>query len=563
MSKTVIPSILKRKISGAPSWAWLLGLVPWVWVIPMNQRFWDDWMFVTPKDFDWHLRYWLTEGAKHYLDPFVMPAIYGVGLWFIHGLTLVCTCVMAWYFSKVFQKLCWFPQESLAWFGPLFMVIPVNHARLSGATFEYTASLALASAAWFLLLNHRGILAHLSAGLLLALAVGVPSTAVLFPFIFVSTVLVHSRTEAKRLAPREFFRYSYVLVIPLAYSVIYSRLLNSSAKYRVSLGGIKAFLLGFLGILALVVIVLAIVLLQTRRISQPIWAATLALLTCYVCLLPYLAVGINPLASFLPWRLGDEALNGLATRTLTSFVILSLIVLLLEWIQLARTNGGSQESHWLALVLFAGLCLVVITFGPRDWESRHWLVAWPLIVVVVLLLVTVVAPKSQQVLAQKVFLVALLATSLISSEYYVDSLKQKSLVGAVRRELLPLAANNQIMTDPLIVIVEGTPTSRNLDARARFYRSHEWWGIVTIGLASERINLWVLERDDLAQGDETGCAQPYSAVKLFPRVNTSKWEALAQGSVDVTLTPQVVDRVCVSTIRAGWPRDTFFQREEP
>lgn len=519
----------------------------------MNQRFWDDWIFVDYKSFEWHLDYWLVVGAKHYLDPFVMPLLYRAGVWLIHSLSVASACVMAWSFTKVFEKLCWFPQRTLAWFAPMLVVTPVYQARFSGVTLEYTFSLALVSVAWHLLLKRKSRKSELAAGVFLALAIGVPSVAILFPFVFLSAVILPSRGQGPRVWLRESIRRSYILVIPVAYSLIYSQLINDVGKYRVSAGGIVEFLRGLFFLLLVSSLVVIIALRGDRLVFKAHLGLVSALLIGYICFFPYLAVGFNPVSAFLPWRVQEEVFAGLLSRL--GVVVLALVAIALISLRLAvRHQGPGQWQRRIVWLLPAlAFSVLVIGLGPMDWESRHWLTAWPFVTLAFLMVLACADLEWQRPLAIATFFIFLGTSVTISEEYLIDSLKQRALVRVVSQESESFIDSSERSGDPLLLLVTEDGASSRLNARFRTFRSHEWWGIVKEGLGNDRQDVWILGQDDVTSDVGSSCERPRVAFKLFPQTRTSDWEALRQFRVKVALT---VERtlVCPDGVRAGWPQ---------
>lgn len=547
---------LRRPFAGAPVWAWLLALVPWFWVIPMNQRFWDDWIFVAPKTLEWHLEYWLTVGAKHYFDPFVMPALYGLGMWSVHLVNLAAACVAAWSFSKVFERLLAIRRRTVGWFGPCFLVFPVYQARFSGVTLEYTVSLALVSVAWLLLISQRSVKSDLVAAGLLAIAVGVPSVAILFPFVFATTVYLRSRWKGRKSLVLEMLRGSFILIIPVLYSLIFSRLVNDGGKYQVSVGGVWAFVQGLFVLIILILIIAGVVNKGKLFEGLALLESLTALVLGYVGLFPYLAVGFNPVSAFLPWRMKAEVLADLPSRFVVAFSIFCVVA----WVTLRLTFNirdlGTRGFQLLLLLPAVLSGAVAFGFGPMDWESRHWLIAWPFLTLSLSLFLSCARRDWQQPLIISAFLVLLASSVLISMEYFVDSLKQRALVKAVQEELGPMSDSANRTGDPVIVLIQGDETSGRLDARYRTYRSHEWWGMVATGLGPNHTRVWILEPDDLVNAEEATCAKERVAYELQPRVLSTAWEAVSRMRVDLSLNPSLVS-ICPGAIRGGWPRDAL------
>jgi len=553
----MIRNMLTHPIGKVPAWAWILGLLPWVWVIPLNQSFWDDWIYAAPQSFEWGLDYWLIDGAKHYLDPIFMPILYRIGPWFIHCLSIASVCVAAWSFAQVIQRVTNSTAESIPWFAPIFLVLPIFHARFSAVTVEYTIALAATAMAWhkLLSLSQRG--KHLVVSMLLIIAIGVPSVAVLFPMIYLSSLL-NARLLNQRYHWRLVVEHSYILMIPILFSSIFALTINDKGKYLISEGGLIAFVKGAI---VLVVIFAPISFFSLRKLrfkkKDPSRANLMiagSAVAIHIGFFPYLAVGFNPIADFLPWRLRSNVAQGLIFRAALSLIVLTLVALVARASSTRLSSGRHDLSSWLPLVAAVVFGSMAISLGPMDWESRHWLISWPFVALLFISAILRQRRCVQRSSAVSVFFVLWLATILISSEYFVDALKQRAIIEAVEDEVAPVVAERMVQQTPTLIVIDSIASTDNLNARFRRYRSHEWWGLSLVGLKSNPKQLWVLERDDftLAKGEK--CKSTRTAIFLSPDVRSSRLDVLLGRGVTIELNPVLRD-ICTLSIRAGWPRD--------
>lgn len=548
-----LASSLKRDASGAPIWAWLLGLLPWIWIIPFNQYFWDDWIFSSTTDFTWHFEYWITNGAKHFVNPFVYPILIRLGPWSFAlvgvGLLVLGGAALCGILERAPKPLNFLA----AWAGPIFLAVPVFHARFSAAVFEYLFALVCLLIGWWCLLAVSGWRRWLFGMSLLIFAIGVPSLAILFPLLFAHLLW--------RQAPRSFgawtkaaYRNIQVLFVPAIFAIVFSRAVNTKGKYSVSIGALLEFLRGLGVLLTLFVLIFLVIRwLGFVNLRNWYWVSGLLLLA-YFGFFPYFAVGYNPLSDFLPWRMREEVLDGLLLRIAVTVMFLGAIGAAVLMAVSRRMNKKEVISSVPTLVFVVGFGAIAVAVGPMDWESRHWLIAWPLLAVLVVALVASSQPGIHRTLMVASFAVLLTSTLIISGEYLVDSLKQKAIIQAVYEELREDLATVSDSDSSYAVVVETTSQTNALNARYRTYRPNEWWGLLAEGMRVSPGLLRVLEIGDLELQSNSTCSSPYRAIMIQPLVTSSRLDALTRMRVEIDLNARRIE-LCSLVVKNGYPRD--------
>jgi hypothetical protein len=263
-------------------------------------------------------------------------------------------------------------------------------------------------------------------------------------------------------------------------------------------------------------------------------------------LFPYFAVGYKPLYDLQPWTMRDNFRDEFLLRLTLPLLFLSVVfVVVYLWRQhWARRKLGIFEILLFGFVTMFGA--IAIGFGPMDWESRHWLVAWPALTVFALSL----ASRSNQVLQRSLFAamfaVFLTSSVLISGEYFVDTLKQRALINLVEEELVNFFPAN-LTKSPLVVLKTGESTEK-LNARYRSYRSYEWEGIISQGLNRSSSRIVLRQVDVYRKSIVLKCPYPIPAVLINPEVRTSVFVALTNFKIDATFNPTNIG-LCFSQIR--------------
>jgi hypothetical protein len=216
------------------------------------------------------------------------------------------------------------------------------------------------------------------------------------------------------------------------------------------------------------------------------------------------------------------------------------------------TGGLKQRSELLSAVptavVVVGFSLTAVLLGPMSWESRHWIVSWPALVLVVLTLIATAHHQVTKPLIAFVFCVLLTSSLLISSEYLVDSLKQKELIRAVDDDLRASARPVDETSDVVVVVVDASKFNSVLDARFRGYASYEWKALIARGLELSVKDLRVINKADVQGGI---CDEKYRVTLIRPQVENSRVNALINWRVRIKLNAEQL-LVCSIDESDGW-----------
>lgn len=545
--------MLSRRESSTLPWAWVAGLLPWVWSIPANQWFWDDWATAPLTGWDEQIVRW-EGGAKHFLNPVVYFLLLPLGQWTFQLIMTFGALAAALALTQIMKKTVGIPQSLVVWVGPIFLALPVFHARFSAAVFEYMMCLTALLIAWAIFLSKMGRLRFYLSYLLLIFAIGVPSFAMLFPLIWIHVIL-QDRRQSHSVAIRQLaLRHSPLLAVPILYALVFQVLLNTEGRYQISIGALWEFAKGLVVLVSFVAtLVLWFRIRNSGRGRDWYWVMGSAI-AAYLALFPYFAVGYNPLADFLPWRMRADILESASVRFASVSSLLLGIALATFLISGASSRLSGLRGLMLPSVAAASFGALVVVFGPMDWESRHWILAWPFLAVFFTSIISASNPNQVRSVLISTFATLLVSSLIISSEYVVDVVKQRSIVRAVSRELRQETVIDSPADPSYVVVIENYEDANSLNARFRGYRPYEWWGLISRGLDIEPESLRVMFLSDVERNRVTGCDDRFRAVAIRPIIETSRFEALRKMRVDLKLNSRPIS-LCSLRVRDGWPRD--------
>lgn len=524
-----------------------MGLLPWIWIIPFNQYFWDDWAIASRSNWGDQVNYW-SGGAKHFANPLIYFLLLPIGPWVFHTLIIFASVIGAYSLSRILAKISVFSPAACRWSGPLLLAMPVFHARFSVATFEYSFAIAALLGAWAVLLNTRSISGISFSVVLLLFAIGVPSLAILFPLIWVHVTWQFTKSKSLRAICRAAGQSIYIPFVPLLFALIFAIFIDGSNKYRVSRDGLTDWSNDFVRLLFITILVLA-ALHRFKRSSFAKWLfVALSGHLVYITLFPYFAVGYKPLYDLQPWTMRVDLRNGWQMRFLIPSLLLLLIGVTVYSIvdrQLPRMLNRAGIVGFGFTVLFGAIS---VGLGPLDWESRHWLIAWPALVVLVLALAASASEVFHRKLLASIFTIFLFSSLAISSEYFVDILKQRALVHAATAELQNETQPISHLVKTRLFILETNSSTDALNARFRNYRSYEWKGILADGLGVSPVAVSIFDFWQVRKESAISCDYPFKATLIRPTVESSRIDALTQFRVEVTFRAAPID-LCFSRSR--------------
>jgi len=208
-----------RMLDGFP---WISAIVlytlSWGWsLLRPNTLYWDDWAvnFNKPKFYMWH--YVRSVGRPPWSDlieTFLLP----YGAWTVRLLSFLMFFVVGLFLFEILKSVTFLTTANLRAISLLFVIIPVNHARISLVIFDYSSSYFLFFLGWFLLVRYRSKRCFILSWLVLFLSLKTHSLLffMLLPFLHFIWL---NKTEVLRLRKLNFLHVGALAIafMPVLY----------------------------------------------------------------------------------------------------------------------------------------------------------------------------------------------------------------------------------------------------------------------------------------------------------------------------------------------------------
>lgn len=496
--------------------------VAWGWsFLFANAYFWDDWASFygkTPAE----RRSTMGFEEKHFLNPIVNPFLMEFfGIWMFRLLIFGLMFGAGFFMYKIVLRLQIFSVNQSRLFALVFLLAPVNHARYSIQTFEYSFSYFFFFLGWYLILLRKPVW-RVCAIVAFLVAIGTPSLTA-FMILPLGSLFYLDRPQTRKEILRWFATQLDIFLLVASFTVFFRSTQGDVEKYSASTYGL------FYSILfGLVFGVFSVLLI--RRSTRNRFPIRRRIIICsgialvWLGTVPYWSVGYDPLRALpevFQLHAGARIQAG-EFFTLSMSGLKLLVGFLVSFLLLSLIKKKSKYSNLIIPNIFIILYLLNNYFvGPLEWDSRLQLL-WPIgLSLLAVGLLEIVPSRFNK--RNAIVLVCLLTvmSSLISAEYFVDSLKQDALIAEIKAETF------EVTKTPVLV----SEYKNFLNARQRTYRVGEWSGIVNSALIGDDnvIKTFLVLKDDQS------CPVSYRAVALYPRVKSSFIEALFKRKVNIEL----------------------------
>ena len=394
---------------------------PWMWGFSvyvlsygliltfLSSYFWDDWVTYYLKT-DGAMEQFLRSRGDWPTRAFLELTILGARPELFKILTLVAYFAAGWFLFQILNTLNFLKNNQVRLITILFLILPINSARVAMSDFAYACSFLLFFWAWFLLVRKSSWIKDLCAVLLFVLSFGATASLLVF------------------------------LMVPCAHR-LYLRLSDSSSvSNRVWLSTLTIFLMSpafwFLD----------------RRFNSPQGSY----LTMYSLQKSGVvrALILFLIASFVLLWLVKVGRHDVTEKYRNLLISLGIILVIVGAAPYIVAGHLVDVSEWM------------FNFVPRasDWSSRHQLLLGLGLAVIIVGILGELESKFKRNLVFAIVGVCVLLNLTFMQAYFLDSLKQDQFIDAIKQET-ELSASKVIMIDD---------QAERFNARGRFVRYYEW-----------------------------------------------------------------------------------------
>ena len=214
-------SIREPMLAGFP-WvsAIILYTLSWGWsLLRPNTLYWDDWSDVFQRD-TFYLRQVFVDSGRPPWEGVVEGLLLQMGPWSVRITTFLMFFVVSLLLFEISRATCVLTVKRLKLLVFLFLVIPVNHARVSLVVFQYSSSYFLFYLGWFVLVRYKSTKSFVLACTILFLSFKTHSFLffVLLPFLHFAWSNKTELFDFKKLNRRH-LQVAAIAIMPLAYVV--------------------------------------------------------------------------------------------------------------------------------------------------------------------------------------------------------------------------------------------------------------------------------------------------------------------------------------------------------
>ncbi|MFM8521007.1 MAG: hypothetical protein ACKOBK_02700, partial [Acidimicrobiaceae bacterium] len=211
----------EKMLAGFP-WvsAIVLYTLSWGWsLLRPNTLYWDDWNDLFQRN-KWFARdYYLSTGRPPW-EGVAHALLTPIGVWTFTYLTFILFFASGLLLYLILRPTSFFPDQDLKFVVLIFMIVPVNHARISAIIFQYTTSYFLFFLGWFVLVRFKSTKSFAFSCVILFLSFKTHSFLffVLLPFLHFGWLNRAKLTDLKRLN-RINFKLLVIAVLPVLYVI--------------------------------------------------------------------------------------------------------------------------------------------------------------------------------------------------------------------------------------------------------------------------------------------------------------------------------------------------------
>ena len=199
----------------------VLYTLSWGWsLLRPNTLYWDDWADVFQQD-NFYLLQRSADSGRPPWEGLVDGLLLQFGPWSIRILTSLIFFIVSFFLFKNLISNLVLTKHQIKFLTLLFLLVPVNHARISLSVFQYTVSYFLFFLGWFVLVRYKSTKGFVLGCVMLFLSFKTHSFLffVLLPFLHFAWLNKIELLAFKKLN-RQHLRVAVIAVMPLAYILL-------------------------------------------------------------------------------------------------------------------------------------------------------------------------------------------------------------------------------------------------------------------------------------------------------------------------------------------------------
>ncbi len=332
--------------------------ISWGWpLIRPNTLYWDDWAYI----FNQPKSYASEIFSKTGLPPWrslIDQELLVVGYWTIRWMTFIMFFMAGLFLFEILKKIPFISLMQSQSVVLLFLIVPLNHARIALVMFGYTTSYFLFFLAWMFLVKHSSWASFLSACLCFMWSFMTHS----FLIFSVLPILhfVYLRREqlfSKKPNTKTLAQFCVLLGSPMLYYVLRSMYWPPDAEYLwYHTIYLRAVFVSAVYLLPFIVSAIGVVLWVSRgkRVTPKALMITSGFLAFGTGVFPYISSGnLDSRMIFFFWELGWTTRHQLMMPLGASVIGVAIVYLILE--NKSRLILGLVSALMISLNVFWGI----------------------------------------------------------------------------------------------------------------------------------------------------------------------------------------------------------------
>ena len=415
----------ERMLAGFP-WvsAIVLYTLSWGWsLLRPNTLYWDDWSDVFQQD-SFYLRRVLVDSGRPPWEGVTEGLLLQIGPWSVRIAAFSLFFVASLFLFEILRSTYFLSKLQIQFFILLFLLAPVNHARISLVVFQYTTSYFLFYLGWFVLVRYKSTKSFVLACVILFLSFKTHSFLffVLLPFLHFGWLNRARLLDLKKLSLVH-FQVLVIAVLPVLYVISRSVFWPPSQSWQDYQQPTRAGVLT--GLWPVLIGLVGLSIIGVRRLKKLRTPLGLVLLV--------VGFSITALALF-PYFAGE------------------------------------------LYVGYAGRPAYITVFEFRaDWRSRHQLLMPLGLALSVVGLNELLKWRGKNIVVTTVLVISVALNMFWGSQYFLQSHKQEQLVELFKT------------TKAEVEIASVEDQTLRFNGRESTFRSYEWNGFMTLaGIPTDR-----------------------------------------------------------------------------